>query len=219
MAQPQWTFLSPVTRPSARTEHAMVWDAGRGLVVLFGGNAGARGQLDDTWEWDGNTWLNRTPASSPPRRAGHSMAYDARRGVVVLFGGYDQANSPQELGDTWEWDGVTWRLRGTSGPGRWAWSSMCYDAMRGRTVLFGGGVPHTTVWPSGDTWEWDGATWTQRASTGPAARARHAMAYDAARGVCVMFGGEDPAWARMTDTWEWNGSTWTQRGRPSRRRG
>ena len=40
----------------------------------------------------------------------------------------------------------------------------------------------------GDTWEWIGTAWTQVATVGPAARTRHAMAYDSDRGVTVFFG-------------------------------
>jgi hypothetical protein len=86
---------------------------------------------------------------------------------------------------------------------------MAYDSARGVTVLFGGSS-------GGDeTWEWDGTTWTLRATTGPSARASHAMVYDSARGVTVLFGGSTGA----GDTWEWDGTTWTQQavsGPPSR---
>ena len=37
------------------------------------------------------------------------------------------------------------------------------------------------------------------------------MAYDAARGVTVLFGGYDGA-NYLGDTWEWNGTSWTQVG-------
>ncbi len=50
--------------------------------------------------------------------------------------------------------------------------------------------------------------WLQRTSGDPAPRYRHALAYDAARGVTVLFSGApNPA----GDTWEWNGTTWAQR--------
>lgn len=52
--------------------------------------------------------------------------------------------------------------------------------------------------------------WTDRTSAGPSARWGHAMAYDSARGVMVVFGGTD-ATGRLTDTWEWDGSSWTLR--------
>jgi hypothetical protein len=52
--------------------------------------------------------------------------------------------------------------------------------------------------------------WTQRSVSGPSPRSSHAMAYDSARRVTVLFGG----WNGSNfngETWEWNGSTWTQR--------
>ena len=50
--------------------------------------------------------------------------------------------------------------------------------LRELVVLFGGETSSETF---ADTWEWDGTTWTQRASSGPSARTNHAMAYDSAR--------------------------------------
>src|SRR5262245_30251395 len=65
---------------------------------------------------------------------------------------------------------------------------MAYDSLRGVTVLFGGWNGREA---DGETWEWDGNTWTLRATTGPSPRTEHAMAYDSARGVTVLFGGAD----------------------------
>ncbi|MBS0197764.1 MAG: hypothetical protein JSR77_13500 [Planctomycetes bacterium] len=53
--------------------------------------------------------------------------------------------------------------------------------------------------------------WTRRMVAGPSPRCFHAMAYDAARGVTVLFGGLTPEVSYTGDTWEWNGKTWTQR--------
>src|SRR5262245_56732341 len=65
--------------------------------------------------------------------------------------------------------------------------AMAYDSARGVTVLFGGDLSYYNL--TGETWEWDGDTWTLRATSGPTARVAHAMAYDSARGVTVLFGG------------------------------
>jgi hypothetical protein len=81
---------------------------------------------------------------------------------------------------------------------------MAFDSARGVTVLFGGGFNN------GDTWEWDGTTWSERASSGPAPRAWHAMAYDTARRVTVLFGG-DRSGVLDGETWEWDGSVWSLR--------
>jgi hypothetical protein len=71
-----------------------------------------------------------------------------------------------------------------------------------------------------DTWQWDGAKWTQKATTGPSAREYSAAA--ALSGKLVLFGGEaNGTGAYLGDTWEWDGSVWTQRSvvGPSVRRG
>jgi hypothetical protein len=85
---------------------------------------------------------------------------------------------------------------------------MAFDAGRRRVVLFGGRAAGPT--PFGDTWEWDGSDWQlMPAPVGPAPRSLHGLVYDAARGRCVLFGGEGAS--VLADTWEWDGSTWTQR--------
>jgi hypothetical protein len=89
---------------------------------------------------------------------------------------------------------------------------MAYDAATGTVVLFGGearhGVTGTTL---GGTWTWDGSTWTRQApATSPPARYEASMAYDAATGTAVLFGGYNAASTRFADTWTWDGSTWTK---------
>jgi hypothetical protein len=54
-------------------------------------------------------------------------------------------------------------------------------------------------------------TWTQQSpATSPPARQAPAMAYDAAHGQVVLFGGNsaDPF---LSDTWVWDGTNWTQK--------
>jgi hypothetical protein len=53
--------------------------------------------------------------------------------------------------------------------------------------------------------------WKQVASgIGPSARSGQTMAFDSARGVAVMFGG-DSSGTVQSDTWTWNGNQWTAR--------
>jgi hypothetical protein len=73
-------------------------------------------------------------------------------------------------------------------------------------VLFGGDSLGGELF--GDTWEWDGAHWTQVEDTGPSPRSGHALAYDSGRSRVVLFGGGVPA--PRGDTWEWDGQGWTQ---------
>jgi hypothetical protein len=82
-------------------------------------------------------------------------------------------------------------------------------------VLFGGRDDSKVL---GDTWEWDGATWTQQPVAGPSARVQQAMA--PLNGKVVLFGGGGAlVGSYLNDTWEWDGGAWTQRtvlGPPAR---
>jgi hypothetical protein len=87
---------------------------------------------------------------------------------------------------------------------------MTFDSERKRVVLFGG-----VNWnqQSGytyfnDTWEWDGAVWTQVEDTGPSPRGGSTMAQMETR--TVLFGGYKDMSA-LADTWEWKDLRWTQR--------
>src|ERR1043166_3317188 len=89
-----------------------------------------------------------------------------------------------------------------------AYTAMTFDSYRSRAILFGGSPSNGHF--LGDTWEWDGATWTRTATSGPAARYFHAMAYDSAHSRTVLYGGADSRGVVLSDTWGWDGLTWTQ---------
>jgi hypothetical protein len=84
---------------------------------------------------------------------------------------------------------------------------VAFDSARARLVVFGG-VSNTTGY-SGDTWEWDGASWTRTSRTGPAPRNGAVMAFDSRRGRTVLFGGDVQS-GEFGDTWEWDGAAWTR---------
>ncbi len=84
---------------------------------------------------------------------------------------------------------------------------MAYDEARQQTVLFGG-LSDTGI--LGDTWIWNGITWTeQHPPTSPSARRGVHLAYDADREQVVMYGGENGSLI-SDETWLWNGVTWIQ---------
>jgi hypothetical protein len=56
LANGAWAELSLGDHPSARGSPAMIYDPRRERIVLYGGFASNRHDLDDTWEWDGNQW-------------------------------------------------------------------------------------------------------------------------------------------------------------------
>lgn len=57
----RWAQI-PAAGPAPRAEAAMAFDGRPGRVVLFGGYNGvgeARRRLEDTWEWDGDKWVQK----------------------------------------------------------------------------------------------------------------------------------------------------------------
>lgn len=109
---------------------------------------------------------------------------------------------------------ATWTERPTSQrPSARVSSDGVYDSTRRVIVLFGG----MTDWDLGihanDTWEYDGTNW-RRVFTAhsPGPRRSHAMAFDSARGVVVLFGGYNTDCAcYANDTWEYDGVDWYRR--------
>ena len=181
-----------------------------------GAECGGGGEDNVCWL---DTWTQLNPSSLPPARQYPQMAYDSAREVVVLFGGAESDFQANLLDDTWEWDGQNWSAKQPTQrpPARWG-GSMFFDEARGEIVLFGGslnGVGGADGVGAGDTWVWNGTTWTQRSpATSPPARKGAAITYDSERDVIVLFGGIDDQGVRFGDLWEWNGTTWTQRVTP-----
>jgi hypothetical protein len=61
-----------------------------------------------------------------------------------------------------------------------------------------------------DTWLWDGVDWRERhPPVMPSQRSSMGMAYDVARGLVVLFGGNTHSIGFSNETWTWDGRTWT----------
>jgi hypothetical protein len=56
LANGAWSEQNPEDHPSTRGSPAMVYDPARKRIVLYGGFAPDRSELNDTWEWDGSQW-------------------------------------------------------------------------------------------------------------------------------------------------------------------
>jgi hypothetical protein len=199
----------PEPGPGHRNAHAMVYDERRQMTVLFGG-ADASAVRDETWAWGGDHW-HMLAVDGPAPRTFPAFVWDAARseavlfgGRKVLFGGDDQRDTC--LSDTWVLRVDGWQRRAVAGPPPRSESGIAYDRDRRVVVLFGGyndvGGERVRL---GDTWEWDGATWTLRAQTGPMPRSGVAMAYDERLHRTVLFGGNG---GPRSDTWAWDGVRW-----------
>jgi len=114
---------------------------------------------------------------------------------VLLFGGSDEGF----LGDTWAWNGETWReLQPAHGPSPRISMAFVADEARGTVVLFGGFVPEGEA---DDTWEWDGEDWRQLdVLRSPPGRMRAGAAYDSHHYEVVLYGGASFG-PTLGDTW------------------
>jgi Galactose oxidase, central domain len=195
--------------PSARAGAAMARVAGK--LVLFGGYIqGPAPVASDTWLWDGSLWTQVRPSTSPQARAG--AAYGTVNGKFVLFGGFDDQNDV--LGDTWSWDGSSWTEIAEANdddagvPYPQARAFAAFGVAGGKLVLFGGTADGNYMNILGDTWTWDGTSWTEEKPVhSPSPRHQSAVA---GGDSLLLFGGADTNYNPLPDTWTWNGSDWTQ---------
>ncbi len=180
IAQDQWRRVPVV--PSGRVQ--MVVDSLRSRVLAvswLGSNP--RGRL---FEWDGQWWSERLDRG--PSTTG-TMMFDGRKLMLV------------DGGRQWTFDGIAWNeefpalVPPSYGP------VAAYDSARRRIVLYGGlGMNYT----SHATYEWDGQQWyaTMALPAGPV-YGPHYLAYDEARGECVMLA----SWGTFT----YRNGVWTPR--------
>jgi hypothetical protein len=125
--------------PVPRTEHRMVYDPVRQVVVLYGGISLTNSRLNDTWEWNGVYWLERFGIAAANVSLRGTLGYDTTRQRVVLHGGYD--TNGNGTGAVWEYDGTGWQQRtAQGGPSEMTNHAMAYDVANQRFVLFGGNV-------------------------------------------------------------------------------
>ncbi|HEY2517052.1 MAG TPA: kelch repeat-containing protein [Polyangiaceae bacterium] len=130
-----WSPQSPSAQPPQR--QGMASASLESGVVLFGGASfedGAAQLLNDTWTWNGATWIPATPGNSPSPRTSPAMA--SLGDVVLLFGGYDISN--HYLSDTWMFDGAEWTQVATAHepPPR---NSAAAATLGDSVYMFGGG--------------------------------------------------------------------------------
>ena len=188
--------------PSPRFEQAMVYDAVRHQVLMYGGMNGGIA-LGDLWAWNGSAW-ERLASAGPPARFAAVLAWDPAGARVLMYGG--TANGTH-LTDLWSWNGSAWTELSHSGGPELGHASGGWDAARGRLVIHRG-------WSGtafqGDTWEWDGAQWSMVSTSVPTSFAvplPAPMLYDTLRHALLMLVGD--ANAKTEQLWQWSGTQWT----------
>lgn len=158
----QWTQVATDQSPPSRHRGAMVYLDHRGESLLFGGEGYSSDgycSFGDTWLYADQRWRRaRFWWRSPPPRCAHSLAYDERMQVAVLFGGVDRRDEP--FGDTWLFDGKSWRrVQGPAPPAR-RYAAFAYDPELEGCVLHGGAEDDHGKRTFGETWLFRSGQWT-----------------------------------------------------------
>ena len=148
--------LAAQDRPPLKVFSAVAYDSLRQVFVIFGGGDTTNGDRPTNETWEGVNrmviWRQMRPPQSPPARILHELAFDPVRRLVILFGGVTENDTV--LGDTWEWNGTTWR-QGPSGPPARYLPSLRWNPERSKVVLTGGRTSRARP-ELDDEWEYDG---------------------------------------------------------------
>jgi Galactose oxidase, central domain len=208
-----WSHPTPAFAPSARLAQGLTAVSATGGVVLFGGERNTGFKFGDTWTYVAGVWKHILPPQPAPRGEA-AMAYDEADGYVVLFGGVDTTHA---FGDTWTFSGTAWHhLHPSIAPSARSSSAMAYDGADGYVVLFGG--QRYSGGQLNDTWTFVAGTWSLLPPPTPGSgvslpgAALAAMAYDAADGYLLLFGGTNGTGFRSHNigwTYAFSGGDWT----------
>jgi hypothetical protein len=193
----RWIERDYGNKPAARAEHSMVFDAGREVSILYGGDNNQIPIKPVTWAWNGKSWAKL--AKKGPSVYGNSMAYDARRNRIVLF-----HMSGQE---TWEFDENGWQMVDYEGVAHRVlnMAALGYDAQAGKVFILA-----QEHWPASDDLIgalWNGKRWRVVKSRGLALDSGSAsgasVAYDADTQAIMVYG------APLYTTHRWKDGKWT----------
>lgn len=210
-----WTQVAPAGGlPTARANHALVYDPTGRQVILFGGGTEEL-EHNDTWTYDPvvNTWTDLHPGGDlPPARRFHAMAYDPTSGLVILFGGVSDL---EPLADTWAYDPRSDRwidlAPGGDVPAPRGFHSLVSEPISGKVLLFGGGDQNGDM---NDLWAYDPVTntWSELQPDGhaPSGRSGLSAVWDPVGSRILVFGGRSAEFFNDLWTYDYAGNKWTE---------
>lgn len=219
--------------PPFRGLAAIGFDPVRGRLVLAGGMllVGGPALRTDVWEWDGSSWVQASSNAAPlltssplwfDPEANKLLAIDLL-GEMRSWDGVAWSTQPTKVwpkasagvaldvatgsllvvdrAATWQRRSNEWDLVSTQATG------IERIAQSGGTIL-GVGTGTFPGDPPG-AWIWAGVWVGLPANNPPPPRSQFGLAFDAARGRAVMFGGNNLLGVSVDDTYEWDGQAWS----------
>lgn len=202
----QWQRVTEGS-PPGRILGGAAYDEKRNVLTLYGGRPVELGKCSqETWEWDGQTWMKK--AVQPPTACDHvKMVYDAASGESILFSGLDDAENP--VNETWSWNGEEWKLLSEEGPESRGHFGFVYDPSHEQILLYGGYASTVTD----EFWVWKDGAWQEINFPGPGKLSHFGMAYDTDANALYIFGGatSTSTFSSLTEkTWVLTGGSWRE---------
>lgn len=198
-------YFAPVAVFDRSTDQ-VIFLAGGDMVQLGGSTRST------TWVYANSTWTAVPTAITPFTQCCGGIAFDPADNETVLVGGFVYGNntvSDFNSNSTWIFSNYTWKWIPTNSTfrGRYG-ASLVYDAADGYLMLFGGDA-YGAFGYAPQTWRFDAGVWSLvHTSATPGGRDGAAIAYDAADGYALLFGG-DSSGRYLSDTWTYKNGTWT----------
>ena len=188
-----WQPLTVQNAP-ALAHHGMTYDDGRRVLVVCGQAMMGMG-AHRVWEFNGTAWT-QTAELTGSDWGDAEIAYDQNRQRLIIY-----RASMDGAGETWEYDGSTWRKMAYAQQPVACWDGALfkYDPGLKKTVLTGAKEAAAAT----ETWLWDGAAWTQAAGPQPQNATTGGMVYDLARNQLILL-------ATDMKTYGFDGAGWTQ---------
>lgn len=203
-----WVQRPNVTpQPTARHDHAMVYNPDRQRIVMFGGYDATTFRRNDLWEWNGatGTWEDCTPTTTKPApRFGQSLAYDSVRQKVIMRGGNTGTGTAVGAwtNETWEWTAGpgpacntgSWAVDTTTGTAPSNYSNagfdhIIYDTSRSKTVLYEYGYANVVYELDPVTPTWTSIPFTKSDTANIPPYSYNTFVYDPVHANSVAFGG------------------------------
>ncbi len=207
-----WVREHPKVSPPGRYSASAAFDPQIGEVLMFGGTSQQTQAMNDTWAWDGRTWVRLDAGGKTgPVGGPHSeMVWNASLNEMMLV--TEPPGVAGSGGQTWVWSGSRWVFQPQGELGTSYFDVVvAYDPISRSMIAEGCCSTPKTGDPGGEqtsTWRWSGATWdVVRTSVNPPDGSSLAVDPSLGSGKLVLCGcdrrgGLDPA------IWLWSGSDW-----------
>ena len=193
-----WTRTTPAGAGPTTQGGVIGFDRSRGALVVYAGT-------DVVWESDGTTW-SAQPGGAPLVQ---QLVYSDKLGKLVGLG----SATPIGPLEVHAYDRGTWTLLPSTGPAPTALAGFgaAYDRARDRIVVFGGqSTVSAGIEGTNETYEWDGAAWSNPQPVARPSARRASLVFEPVRRRTLLFGGGLSV-TPLNDTWEWDGTSWSRR--------